>query len=236
MMVKMLFLCRRLPGISHAQYAEMVLRDHVPLALRHHTTMRGYVVNVVEQSPAGWPELDSVAELGFDSLDDFRTRLYESEAGRTAVARDTARFLGGAAAYATTEHVQRAGTVDAPLGAPSPLVKLVCPIRRRPDLTHEAFVEHWLVHHVPLALRHHPGLVRYVTNVVDQPLGDAEPYDGIAELSFADEQSLRTAMFDSPDGERIVREDIARFIGSTAAYRVREYVQKRPASIRRAET
>jgi len=235
-MVKMVFLCRRLPGITHAQYADMVLRDHVPLALRHHTAMRGYVVNVVERSPADWPELDSVAELTFDSLDDFRTRLYDSETGRAAVARDTARFLGGAAAYATTEHVQRSGTVDIPLGEPSGMVKLVCPVRRRVDLTHDAFVEHWLGHHVPLALRHHPGLVRYVTNVVDTALGDAEPYDGIAELSFADEQALRTGMFDSADGERIIREDIARFIGRTAAYRVREYVQKRVSASRAVES
>jgi uncharacterized protein (TIGR02118 family) len=234
-MVKMMFLCRRLPAITHARYAEAVLRDHVPLALRHHTTMRGYVVNVVEQSPPAWPELDSVAELTFDSLEDFRTRLYDSDAGREAVARDTARFLGGAAAYVTTEHVQRAGTVDAPLGQPSGLVKLVCPVRRRPDLDHGAFVEHWLGRHVPLALRHHPGLVRYVTNVVDASLGDAEPLDGIAELSFADEQSLRTGMFDSADGEGVIREDIARFIGGTAAYRVREYVQKRVTAPRAVE-
>jgi len=228
-MVKLMFLCRRRAGIGHADYVGMVLRDHVPLALRHHPTMRSYVVNVVEQSPPGWPELDSVAELGFDSLDDYRERLYDSEAGRAVVARDVARFMGGAAAYVTREHVQRDAPSTAPLGARTPLVKLVCPVRRRTDLTHEAFVDHWSGRHVPLALRHHPGLVRYVTNVVEQPLGNAEPLDGIAELCFADEESLRHGMFDSPDGERIIREDIARFIGATAAYRVSEYVQKRPS-------
>jgi uncharacterized protein (TIGR02118 family) len=226
-MVKMIFFCRRRAQIDHAAYATMVLQDHVPLALRHHPTMRSYVVNVVEQCPAGWPERDSVAELGFDSLEDYRARLYDSEAGRAVIARDVARFMGGAAAYATSEHVQRDAAIEVPLGTRTPLVKLVCPVRRRPDLTHAAFVDHWLQRHVPLALRHHPGLIRYVTNVVDQPLGDAEPLDGIAELCFADEQSLRSGMFDSPEGERVVREDIARFIGATAAYRVGEYVQKR---------
>jgi uncharacterized protein (TIGR02118 family) len=229
-MVKMIFLCRRRPEVDHPAYAAMVLQDHVPLALRHHPTMRSYVVNVVEQSPPGWPELDSVAELGFDSLDDYRTRLYDSEAGRAVIASDVARFMGGAAAYVTSEYVQRDAATAAPLGTLTPLVKLVCPVRRRSDLTHAAFVDHWLGRHVPLALRHHPGLVRYLTNVVEQPLGDAEPLDGIAELLFADERSLRSAMFDSPQGERVVREDIARFIGATAAYRVSEYVQKRPRS------
>ena len=226
-MVKMIFLCRRRPAVDHAAYADLVLRDHVPLALRHHPTMRSYVVNVVEQSPPDWPELDSVAELGVDSLDDYRHRLYDSEAGRAVITRDVARFMGGAAAYATREHVQRAAATGVPLGTRTPLVKLVCPVRRRPELTHAAFVDHWLERHVPLALRHHPGLVRYVTNVVEQPLGDAEPLDGVAELSFVDEQSLRHGMFDSPEGERAIRDDIARFIGATAAYRVGEYVQKR---------
>jgi len=226
-MVKMIFLCQRRPEVDHAAYAAMVLGDHVPLALRHHPSMRSYVVNIVEQSPPGWPVLDSVAELGFDSLDDYRTRLYDSEAGRAVIGRDVTRFMGKAAAYATREHVQRDAAPAAPLGTRTPMVKLVCPVRRRPELGHEAFVEHWLQRHVPLALRHHPGLIRYVTNVVEQPLGDAEPLDGIAELCFADEESLRRGMFDSPDGERVIREDIARFIGATAAYRVGEYVQKR---------
>lgn len=231
-MVKMMFLCRRRADVSHAAYVAMVLQDHVPLALRHHPTMRSYVVNAVEQSPPDWPALDSVAELSFDSLDDYRTRLYDSEAGRAVIARDVARFMGAAAAYVTAEHVQRAAVPAAPLGTRSPIVKLVCPVRRRPDLGHDAFVEHWLTRHVPLALRHHPGLVRYVTNVVDQPLGDAAPLDGIAELCFADEPSLRSGMFDSPAGERAIRDDIARFIGATAAYRVAEYVQKQPAAAR----
>jgi uncharacterized protein (TIGR02118 family) len=189
--------------------------------------MRAYVVNAVEASPPGWPELDSVAALSFDSLADYRERLYDSEEGRLAIGRDVARFMGGAAAYATREHVQKDTTVRGRLGIRSPLVKLVCPIRRRPDMTHDAFVAHWLERHVPLALKHHPGLVRYVTNVVDESLGDAEPLDGIAELCFADETGLRERMFDSPEGERVIRDDIARFIGATAAYRTSEWVQKR---------
>jgi uncharacterized protein (TIGR02118 family) len=231
-MVKMIFFCRRRSDVDHASYVAMVLRDHVPLALRHHPTMRGYVVNVVEHSPAGWPAYDSVAELTFDSLDDYRTRLYDSDAGRAVIERDVSRFMGAAAAYVTRAHVQRDLTAPAALGTPAPLVKLVCPVRRRADMTHAAFVAHWLGSHAPLALRHHPGLVRYVTNVVDQSLGDAVALDGVAELCFTDAASLGTGMFDSPDGERIIREDMARFIGSTTAYPVQEYVQQRPGPAR----
>jgi uncharacterized protein (TIGR02118 family) len=114
-----------------------------------------------------------------------------------------------------------------PLGARSPGVKIVGLVRRPDGMTHDAFVEHWLHRHVPLALRHHPGLSRYVTNVVDQRLGDAPDWDGIAELCFPSVDAMRTGFFDSPAGERIIREDMGRFIGLTWGYDVAEYAQKR---------
>jgi uncharacterized protein (TIGR02118 family) len=142
------------------------------------------------------------------------------------LAGDVAGFLGGAYAYATTEHVNKA--IDArPLGHRAPGMKMFCPLRRRADLTHEQFVAHWRTTHVPLALEHHPRMVRYVTNVVDQRLSkDGPDWDGFAEISFASADDVRERLFGSPEGERIVRDDIARFIGHTFPYWVGEYVQK----------
>jgi uncharacterized protein (TIGR02118 family) len=225
-MVKLVFLCRRRPDITHERYAELLLGGHVPIALRHHPTLRRYVVNVVESRRAGAPELDSIGELSFDSLEDFRTRLYDSDEGRRVVESDVAGFMGGAFAYVTREHVQKDGGSRAPLGTRSPGVKIVGLVRRAAGMTHDAFVAHWLGRHVPLALRHHPGLHRYVTNVVETPLGDGPEWDGIAELHFASREALRTGFFDSPAGERAIRDDMARFIGATHGYDVAEYVQR----------
>ena len=226
-MVKLVFLCRRRADISHERYAALLLDGHVPIALRHHPTLRRYVVNIVEYTPPDWEELDSVGELWFDALADFHERLYDSPAGRQIVERDVAGFMGGADAYVVTAHVQRAAARTTPLGARTPGVKLVCPIVRASGLTHAAFVELWLTRHVPLALRHHPGLIGYVTNVIDRRLASRGPeLDGIAELSFASLEALRAGMFDSAAGERVIRDDIARFIGRTAAYRVAEYVER----------
>ena len=91
-MVKLVFLCRRRPDLSHARYVELLLRGHVPIALAHHPTLRRYVVNVVEGTrgaglePA--PALDSIGELWFDSLADYRERLYDSPEGARVVAED----------------------------------------------------------------------------------------------------------------------------------------------------
>jgi uncharacterized protein (TIGR02118 family) len=127
----------------------------------------------------------------------------------------------------TTEHVQKAVSGVTLPGDCSRGVKLVCPLLRRPDMTHEEFVAHWLGRHVPIARAHHPGMTKYVTNVVDQRLSDTgEPWDGFAELQFEARDSLAEGLFDSPEGERIVRDDIARFIGRTIAYRVAEFVEK----------
>lgn len=228
-MVKLVFLCRRRSDITHARYAELLLGGHVPIALRHHPTLRKYVVNIVERTQAGLPELDSVGELSFDTLADFRERLYDSPEGERIVQRDVAGFMGGADAYATTEHVQKDARPPAPLGRRTPGVKMVCPIVRVPHLTHDAFVAHWLERHVPLALRHHPGLVKYVTNVVDERLSPTGPaLDGIGELHFASPDALATGLFDSADGERTIRDDMARFIDHTAAYFVAEHVQQVP--------
>lgn len=221
-MVKLIFLCARRPDITHEHYAERLLQGHVPLALRHHPTLRRYTVNIVERGPDSEAALDSVGELSFESLADYRERLYDSAEGQAIIGRDVATFLGGAHAYATTEIVQRS-TAARPLGQRTSGIKMFCPLRRRPDLTHEQFVAHWQTVHVPLALTHHPHMIRYVTNIVDERLSPGAPeWDGFAEITIDPTHPL----FGSPDGERIVREDIARFIGHTFPYFVAEYVQK----------
>jgi len=228
-MLKMLFFCRRRPDIDHATYANMVLSDHVPLALRHHPTMVKYVVNVIDRVPSGEIEYDSVAELSFDRIADYEERLYDSHHGEETIRRDVARFMGAAHAYKTTEHIHRELAVSAPLGSAHEIVKMICPIKRRAHLSHDEFVEHWTQRHRPLALRHHPGLIRYVANVVDQTLSaDSPEWDGIGELYFANQQSLREDMFDSAHGEEEIRRDIERFIDHTCGYLATEYVQKRP--------
>jgi uncharacterized protein (TIGR02118 family) len=136
--------------------------------------------------------------------------------------------MGGADAYATTAHVHKS-TGSRRIGTRNPGVKMFCPVRRRPELSHAQFVEYWLGTHVPLALEHHPHMTRYVTNVVDERLSPTAPdWDGFAEISLASTSpaDARAALFASPAGERALREDMARFIGQTFAYWVGEYVQR----------
>ncbi|MGH7856619.1 MAG: EthD family reductase [Candidatus Binatia bacterium] len=223
-MVKTIFFCRRRPEITHERYAELLLHGHVPIALRHHPLMRRYVVNVVDEVFAGAPPIDSVGALWFESVDDFHERLYDSAEGETIVANDVARFMGGADAYATTEHVQRRRAESVRFGEPTRGVKLVVGVRRTPSLSHERFVAHWLERHVPLVLED-PRLRGYVTNVVDGALrGNPPSLDGVAELQFDSVEDLRAhmALAAAPP----FREDLPRFVGAAFAYRAIEYVER----------
>jgi uncharacterized protein (TIGR02118 family) len=223
-MVKLVFLCRRRFDVSHERYVELLLEGHVPLALRHHPTLRRYVVNVVEATRGPAPPLDSIGELWFDSLADWRERLYDSPEGERAIAHDVAGFLGGADAYVTTEHVQRAPSAAPPTGVRTPGDKLFACLIRVPGRTRDEFAAHWLDRHAPLALRHHD-TTRYVTNVVDAQPGSGIGYDGFAELSFPPGE-MQGRLYRSAEGQAEVEADIPRFIGTVHAYVVSEYVQR----------
>jgi uncharacterized protein (TIGR02118 family) len=198
----------------------------VALALRHHPTLRRYVVNIVEGTRGPTPALDSIGELWFDSLADYRDRLYDSAEGERAIARDVAGFMGSATGYVATEYVQRAPAAPPVAGGRAPGGKLFACLERVPATTRAAFRAHWLERHVPLALRHHDA-THYVTSVVDDRLGgDGANYDGFAELTFASAEDVRGRMYLSPEGQAAIDADIPRFIGRVHAYLVGEYVQR----------
>ena len=55
-----------------------------------------------------------------------------------------------------------------------------------------------------------------MTNVVDERLSDGgEEWDGFAELTFGSDGDWREQLFPSAEAERVIRDDIARFIGHT---------------------
>lgn len=224
-MAKMIFLCRRKPELDVAEYGRRILENHVPLALRHHPAMRSYRVNLVarEISPALRPT-DSIAELGFDSVRDFRENLYDSEEGRRIIEADTATFLGDADAYATTEYLQIPPAQPDVPGGPTGRVKMIALLQRPEGQDRDEFRRLWVEEHMRLVREHHPGLVKYVANVVEETLSPgALPVDGISELHFASEESFRDDFYASEESPAIIAADTRRFIGRSCAFLVREF-------------
>jgi len=75
--------------------------------------------------------------------------------------------------------------------------------------------------HARLARKHHPVLVRYVQNIVVEPLTPGAPeVDGIAELGFRALRDVHERMYDSPAGAEIIRRDVRRFLDVPAGWRM----------------
>jgi len=105
------------------------------------------------------------------------------------------------------------------------VIKVVGLLTRKPEITHEQFVKHWLEIHGPLA-HAVPGVRRYVqSNIVgtrtraDIPETDVE-VDGIAELWYDDEAALARAA--ATQEMKRLTDDGALFIGRIKTYIVEE--------------
>jgi len=105
------------------------------------------------------------------------------------------------------------------------MIKSISLLTRRPELTHDQFMKHWVEVHAPLALAV-PGLRRYVQNHIegertrpDIPATAVE-IDGVAELWFDDQASLEAAAR-TPE-MKALHADGAKFIGRIKSYVVEE--------------
>jgi hypothetical protein len=179
--VTLVFLCRRRPDITHDEYVARVLGGHVPLALRHHPTLRRYVVNIVEEAAEGAPPLDSIAELGFASFADYAERLYDSPDGERIIARDVAGFLGGADAYVTGERDPR--PTPRRLGERSPGVKLIAGVVRPPGVGSDESLRGWIASGRAGAM--------CAKTFVERRLGGGPDYGAFMWLTGADANALR---------------------------------------------
>src|SRR5262249_54240585 len=98
------------------------------------------------------------------------------------------------------------------------VVEILFLCTRRPELSHAAYLAHLRERHAPLALRHHGPLRGYAVHEVEESLPGAPPLDSINALTFDSLADFATRLYDSPEGERLVTEDHARFLGGAAGY------------------
>lgn len=105
------------------------------------------------------------------------------------------------------------------------MIKVLSLLTRKPGLTHEQFVKHWLEIHGPLA-HAVPGVRRYVQSHIvgtrsrpDIPDTQVE-IDGFAELWYDDMESLEKAS-KTPEMKRLT-DDGALFIGQIKAFIIDE--------------
>lgn len=107
------------------------------------------------------------------------------------------------------------------------MIKSLSLLTRRPELSHDEFVRHWLDIHAPLA-HAVPGVSRYVQNHIEgerkrPDIPETEvAVDGIAELWYDDRAAMDRANA-SPEAKRL-HDDGALFIGRIKTFIIEEKV------------
>jgi hypothetical protein len=99
------------------------------------------------------------------------------------------------------------------------VIKIVALIKRRPDLSHEAFCTYYEQRHAPLFARTIPAdvaaaITHYVQNHA-VPLGGATElaYDCVTEIGFDDLEGMRTwSRWYLGDGGKVLRDDEEHFM------------------------
>lgn len=79
-----------------------------------------------------------------------------------------------------------------------------------PKLGHHAADAHWRDNHAPLALQIHEAMTHYYQLSI-QHCFHGPDWQGFALCCFATEDDLRYRFFNSPEGERAIAEDVAKF-------------------------
>ena len=106
-------------------------------------------------------------------------------------------------------------------------IKRASLLQRKPGMSHEEFVKHWVEIHAPMA-RACPGIGRYALTIIKSASTrkDVAPYeiqvDGIAELWFKSQADF-DAYSNSPATRRL-RDDGATFIGREIDFITEEQV------------
>lgn len=186
------------------------------------------IINLVEKTPEGVPfrpvnmhseEADAI----YDAIVELSSPMDEAEPLLAAL-------VSCASDIATTEIYQVEEMVELDrqvvvLGERSPGIKYIGRLNFHSDLPASAARRSWDIH-VPLALRVHVGMDKYVRNwIVDTSRG--RPAGGIAELNFPTLDNMLTGYFDSDRGKEEIMHDISHFIASGTRFFVSEFVLRK---------
>lgn len=99
-----------------------------------------------------------------------------------------------------------------PSGTPSPGLRRVSSVFRRPGLSRAAFAEHWRTRHAAIAMSFTVPIWRYGQNVVLEALRGDGGEDGFAVLHFRTARDLAARWAEHPDEAQRGREDAAQIM------------------------
>ncbi len=195
-------------GADQAAYKRWYLETFAPSLLCRVPGLAGLTVNVIRQAEtlydyegAGGPEVaDIYAEFWLQQ-------------DRVVTAGEFAPPEGRQQMFRVEERIEKAELDRAPgVMAGIRLLSPLYPIEGAQPAQSVGFWDR----HVPLALRIHVGMSRYVRDIVLDVMGEEpSPVFGVASLHFPSDEAIRDRFFDSPESIPEHAADLACFVGKT---------------------
>jgi uncharacterized protein (TIGR02118 family) len=106
------------------------------------------------------------------------------------------------------------------------MIKRVSLVRRKPDWTHEAFIQHWMGPHADI-VKQLPGLRGLRFGPVTQWTPETGYWDGIGEIWFDSIEAANAAFAAEPHASRLTA-DRAIFLGEAQAAFIEEHTAVKP--------
>jgi uncharacterized protein (TIGR02118 family) len=98
-------------------------------------------------------------------------------------------------------------------------------VRKKEGMSDDAFREHWINTHAPIARDGYEHLKGYVVNLVTRvPEGQEKPFDGIAELTWEDREGFKADM--QSDASARGTEDLKTFGDASGLLFIEQHVVK----------
>ncbi len=220
-MVKVITFLKRKVGMPVEEF-QSYWRTRHPEVVTRLPGVRRYVQSHAILSIHGHedPIYDGIAEVWADDTDALRAMTRSP--GHAAVQADEARFIDRASigVIITEDHVIKDGAV------PPDALKSVAFLTRKPGLSVQAFQQHWLEVHGPIAAAL-PGLKRFVQSHTRRSAYDAgrvPAYDGVVLTWFDSAEAVRGAA-STPEYARVLA-DARNFLapGGIPSILTREHV------------
>jgi uncharacterized protein (TIGR02118 family) len=105
------------------------------------------------------------------------------------------------------------------------VTKVLIWVRKKEGISDDAFREHWINTHAPIARDGYEHLKGYVVNLVTRvPEGQEKPFDGIAELTWEDREGFKADM--QSDASARGTEDLKTFGDASGLLFIEQHVVK----------
>jgi len=237
-MIKTIAFMHRKAGITREEFAKHYEETHAPLALTLLPMFRKYARNHVTLSPgAPDPGFDCVSEFWFERIEDAMgvMEVVQSEAGRPLM-EDEHSFIdsGRTVSFLVDEKISALPVIP---GKPRMRrwVKAIALLKRKPGISREEYIRHYEETHVPLIIKHSPGLVGYARNHVMATGPDEPEFDTITELWYKDLDAFNASVKATrTEGEGAIPKDETSFLDMSKVkfFLVNERISRIPAVAR----